>query len=216
MEVTYFTNHVPKDLYKKLNRDKGMNYYFRSDKVGKCVKIFDEYYQGADKVTANGWHNYYFKQCNVEALQNATDYIVEKHGASIRNAKLYIYHRIIGQTWNGMLEEFNAINELRELYPNLDFRKTKYDIDEMYFTDWEAYGTSSLMFGLQIKPHTYELMGTTYQVKARENHREQMLAYQQIYKVAHFMVYYENHKIKDKDLLRNKIDTYLAYNIQIN
>lgn len=215
MEVAYFKNQLPKDLYRKLNKDQGVNYYFRSNRVGKCVQIFDDYYQQASEVTTSGWHDYYFNQCNVQSLREATQYIVQKHGLSTKEAKQYIYHRIIGQTWNGMREEFNAITQLRDQYPNIEFVKAPYEVDEMYFTDWEAYSSNRLIFGLQIKPHTYQLMNSAYQVKAKENHTEQKKAYMDRFRVAHFMVYYKDHKVAELEKLCNKIDTYLAYNVRL-
>ena len=217
----YFPNVIPKDIYSKLNKDQGVNYHFRSDNIGKCAKIFDEFRKSSEKQSKAGWQRYYFKHQPKEPLQIASEYISKKYDINIDAAKKYVHYRVIGQTWNGMVTEFNIIRELEQVYHNIMFMKTDYEIDEEYFTDWEAYYMNSLvkgkvlLFGIQIKPISYQKMNHPYQLKAKQNHNIQAEAYKERFKVPHVMVYYDNGKIYEAEDLFNRINTILVYNIKV-
>jgi hypothetical protein len=216
LEKEYFKNKVPEKLYKELNKDRKLNRYFSAQAVGKCVKIYDDYYHlVTGDISKEGWKKYYYDQVDREALINAAQFIKLKYQTDWKEAAEYVFYRTVGQTWNGMQEEINIIQQLDKYFPLIDFEKAPYELDSEYFTDWQAFSGEYLLFGIQIKPHTYKLMSSAYQVKARENHTAQKERYKEIYKVGHFMVYYKDHKIEDKQDLLNRIDTYLAYNIII-
>lgn len=201
-------------LYKEFNRDRRLNSYFQSTKVGKCVKLFDDYYQSTDEITKKGWEEYYLSKVQRQALLNATDFIIEKYNIDTETAAEYVFHRVVGQTWNGMVYEMRCIDGLKKHFPNIDFRKAPYDLDENYCVDWQAF-TDKLLFGIQIKPESYRYMNTPYQNKAKERHQEQIEKYKKEFKVPHFFVFYADGKmIQDQDLF-NKIDTYLALSIDV-
>jgi hypothetical protein len=215
----YFLNVVPKDVYAKLNKDKSVNYHFRSDNVGKCAKIYDDFRKESNlRFNKKNWERYYFTQQPKEPLQRAAEHIAEKYDLDIIIAKKYVHYRVIGQTWNGMMIENNVIRELEEVFLNIWFEKAPYEIDEQYFTDWEAWNVKlkRRLFGIQIKPLSYDKMNTTYQLKAKENHQRQADAYTEKFQVPHIVVFYDNHKIHEKEELINKINTILVYNIKVN
>lgn len=215
MVIEYFEQKLPKSLYRKLNKDKSLNYRFRADNVGKCVSLFDEYVRSCDEISRAGWHLYYFKNVNLQNLTEAAEYAAQKYSLSMIDAKEYVYYRVVGQTWNGMMEEYNVIRKLENLYKNFEWRKSPYHIDEQYFTDWEAYHNNKLMIGIQIKPVSYKKMNSAYQTIAKSNHQEQRKKYKEEFGVPHFIVYYDNHEIVELQNLVNTIDTYLAYSITI-
>lgn len=215
----FFLNVVPKEIYSKLNKDKSVNYHFRSDNVGKCAKIFDDFLKSGEKRSKRNWERFYFKHQSKEPLQIASNQIADKYNIDLIVAKQYVHYRVIGQTWNGMIIEENVIRELEEVFLNIMFLKTPYEIDEQYFTDWEAYSLKnrkkSLLFGIQIKPLSYEKMNTPYQLKAKENHEQQAKAYKEKFNAPHVIVYYDDKRIHDKEELVLKINTLLLYNIKV-
>lgn len=212
----YYKNPINRDLYKKLNKDRKLNYYFRSDKVGKCVKIFDEFYSdGNYNFSRDDWDRYYFERNSTEPLLNAAEYITENYDVDLQTSKRYVMYRVLGQTWNGMQEEHNVIRDLENEFPNILFQKTSYELDEQYFVDWEAYSNGDLLFGIQIKPFTYEKMNTPYQQQAKANHAAQKEKYREEFKAPHIMIYYKDHEIYNREYLINQINTILAYNINV-
>ena len=187
-----YQSNIPKYIYSKLNKDSKLSRKFRSSNVGKCTQIFDNYYHGANgEITKSGWSEFYLKTIHVSVLNEIVDYIVEEHSCSEAYAKDYVYFRVVGQTWNGMAKEQHLIGILSREFLNADFIKTNYELDEQYFTDWEAYSLGNLLFGIQVKPISYKKMNTTYQLQAKENHKAQAEAYKEKYKVPHIVIYYD-------------------------
>ena len=215
-EQIIYSRPIDNLLYKEFNKDRRLNTFFQSNKVGKCVKLFDDYYQSVDgDIRQKGWKDYYLNNVDRQALLNATDFIVEKYKIPTETAAEYVFHRVVGQTWNGMVYEMRCIDTLKGFFPNLIFKKAPYDIDENYCVDWQAFD-KKLLFGIQIKPESYRYMNSPYQMKAKERHQEQIEKYKKEFDVPHFFVYYADGKmIQDIDLF-NKINTYLALSIQVN
>jgi len=207
----YFDNEIPDNIYRKLNKDRGVNYHFRSDNVGKCSLLYDDFRRSGLKFTKKNWEKYYFKRQSKEPLIEASDYIKQKYKIDLVTAKKYVHFRVIGQTWNGMINEENIIKELEKEYLNIYFLKTEYEKDEQYFTDWEAWHRKTLLFGIQIKPISYSKMFTPYQLKAKENHKKQSDKYSKKYGVPHIIIYYENKKIHNKQSVLDRIDTIMFY-----
>jgi hypothetical protein len=54
------------------------------------------------------------------------------------------------------------------------------------------------------------LMNTPYQMQAKLNHEEQMKRYRDKYKVPHFLIYYENNSIYEKEKVLEKINILLV------
>ena len=207
---------IAKDTYRKLNKDRTLNTFFRSDKVGKCVQIFDEYYHSVNgDIKSEEWEEYYLSRVDRQKLIDAVRYLESSYKMIAKTAADYVFHRVVGQTWNGMVYELRCIDTLKRFFPNLEFRKTPYDIDENYCTDWEAYN-DKLLFGIQIKPESYNYMNSAYQNKAKERHQEQVKKYQEEFNVPHFFVYYADGKMIQDTTLFNKINTYLAMNINVH
>lgn len=215
----YYKKDIPDDIYRKINKDQQVNRHFRSDNVGKCALIFDEFFKTTPRINQRHWEKYYFSQRSKEPLVKASEFIAEKYGIDLQIAKQYVFYRVIGQTWNGMITEINIINEMESYFRTITFMKADYEKDEQFFTDWEAFnmkGKKKLLFGIQIKPISYQKMSTPYQLKAKENHKRQAKEYTEKFGVPHFVVYYENRKVHNPQELYDKIDTMLLFQIKVN
>jgi len=205
-----FKLSLNKEAYSKLNKDKKISYLFRSSNVGKCAKIFDDYYKSTIELKPEHWYLFYESTMGVDILKEVSKKVSEISNLSLDVCFDYVKFRVLGQTWNGMLNEINLILELKDEFPNIDFKKADYDLDENYFTDWEAYSNNKLFLGLQIKPITYMYMNTPYQNQAKLNHERQRTNYKEKFKVPHFLIYYENDKLHDKQMITNKINILLT------
>lgn len=209
-EVTF-----DKAKFSLLNKDKKISWLFRSSEVGKCAKIFDDYYNSEQTLTPKGWFLFYKSVMGVDILKEVSNKIMEITKLDEDTCFEYTKFRVLGQTWNGMLNEIDLINELKQEFPNIEFKKANYNLDENYFTDWEAYTNGKLFLGLQIKPITYQYMNTPYQNQAKLNHELQRQKYKDEFKVPHFLLYYENNKLHDKQKVIDKINTLLINLIEV-
>jgi hypothetical protein len=211
-----YKSKIPKNLYSKLNKDGKLLRMFWSSNVGKCAKLFDDYYQSVSgNITKDGWSDYYMSTIDKEVLNKISDYIVQTYACSESDAKEHVYFRIVGQTWNGMIKELHLINILSKEFLNAEFEKTNYELDERYFTDWEAYSFGTLLFGIQIKPISYRNMNSPYQLKAKESHQAQADAYKEKYGVPHIIIYYNGDDFHDRDYVFNQINTMFAMKINV-
>lgn len=201
---------LDKAEFSKLNKDKKISYLFRSSNVGKCAKIFDDYYKSTTELKPADWYRFYESVMGITILKEVTKNLIEITNLSEAICYDYVKFRILGQTWNGMLNEISLIEELKQEFPNIDFKKADYDLDENYFTDWEAYSNNKLFLGLQIKPVTYMYMNTPYQNQAKLNHERQRTNYKEKFKVPHFLIYYENGKLYEKQKVLNQINILLT------
>jgi len=215
--MEYYQNPIEETLYRKLNKDQSVNRNFQARRVGKCVKLFDDYFQSVSAITPSDWESYYFESAGIDGYINAVNNISgicsDLDKGTIND---YVHFRIIGQTWNGFINELNVIREIQNDFPNIDFRKANYELDESYFTDWEAYVNDMLLFGIQIKPITYKYMNTPYQMRAKENHEVQRELYKKEFGVPHYLFYYQDNRLYDKEYIINQINTSLALKIQVN
>ena len=205
-----FEISLSKDEFSKLNKDKKISYLFRSSSVGKCAKIFDDYYKSTIELKPAEWYRFYESVMGITILKEVTNKLIELTNLSEAVCYDYVKFRVLGQTWNGMLNEINLIEELKQEFPNIDFKKADYNLDENYFTDWEAYSNDKLFLGLQIKPITYMYMNTPYQNQAKLNHEMQRTNYKEKFKVPHFLIYYENGKLYEKQKVLNQINILLT------
>jgi len=205
-----FELSLNKNEFSKLNKDKKISYLFRSSNVGKCAKIFDDYYKSTIELKPAEWYRFYELVMGITILKEVTNKLIELTNLSEDVCYDYTKFRVLGQTWNGMLNEINLIEELKQEFPNIDFKKADYDLDENYFTDWEAYSNDTLFLGLQIKPITYKYMNTPYQNQAKLNHERQRTNYKEKFKVPHFLIYYENGKLYEKQKVLNQINILLT------
>jgi hypothetical protein len=205
-----FEVSLSKDEFSKLNKDKKISYLFRSSSVGKCAKIFDDYYKSTIELKPAEWYRFYESVMGITILKEVTNKLIELTNLSEAVCYDYVKFRVLGQTWNGMLNEINLIEELKQEFPNIDFKKADYNLDENYFTDWEAYSNDNLFLGLQIKPITYMYMNTPYQNQAKLNHERQRTNYKEKFKVPHFLIYYENGKLYEKQKVLNQINILLT------
>ena len=194
-----FKNTIEDKLYRQLNQDRSIKHFFRSDSVGKCMKLIDDYYKIDKNFTKEGWVEYYLSQKPKEKLLEISEAISEKTSQDLNIIKQYVFFRVIGQTYNGFLEELNVIKELQNEFKDLDFIKGTYELDEKYFTDFECYFFGDLLFGIQVKPITYKLMNKDYQLKAKENHQKQRAQYQFMFNVPHRIIYYNENKIHEPE-----------------
>ena len=210
-----FKYDIPNSLYQKLKKNTKLSRMFWSSNVGKCSELFDLFmrdnnYSFDDKE----WVRYYFDNTGKDVLNDISNYIVDTHSCSLVDAKKYVFHRILGQTWNGMIKEIELIDQLKLEFPNIDFNKTTHDIDENYFTDWEAY-SGVLLFGIQIKPISYKNMSSPFQLKSKEHHQKQLQLYKKTFNVPHIIIYYQDNTFYDKEYVLNQINTILAMKINV-
>ena len=200
-------------IYSKLNKNKAINRYFRSDSVGKCMQLIDDCFRTAEQFSKRSWVDYYYAQKGTERLTEITDAISEVTKIDREIIKRYVFHRVLGQTYNGFITEIKVLQEIQNEFEGLDFTKTEYYLDEQYFTDFEAYCGNELVLGGQIKPISYLYMSTPYQKKAKENHNNQREAYSKMFRVPHILVYYDDGKLYEKQKVFNKINLILSRNI---
>lgn len=205
-----FELDIDKKKFSLLNKSKKISWLFRSTNVGKCAKIFDDYYRSTSDLTASGWFLFYKSVMGVDVLRRVSEKIMEIEKLDLETCFNYTKFRVLGQTWNGILNEIDLIDVLRKEFPNIEFRKADYDLDENYFTDWEVYSNGKLILGLQIKPITYMYMNTPYQNQAKLNHEQQMIKYKEKFRVPHFLIYYENNSIYEKEKVLEKINILLV------
>jgi hypothetical protein len=188
-----FKHPIPTDIYQKINGDRGIGQLMNPEKMGMCMELITNYLTDESKPTKKGWEDYYFTKQSKEPLIDATRYLIEKLNIDEDNAKHYIYHRIIGQTWNGMVSEFKVIEQLQVEFPTVEFKKTDFKKDNELFTDWEGFSKSGeLLFGVQVKPITYYYMSQPHQLKVKETHEGMVNEYMNMCNVPHYMVYYDN------------------------
>lgn len=214
--MQYFKYDIPKALYSKLKKDSKLSRMFWSSNVGKCSELFDKFmFDDNYSFNEKEWVRYYFDNVDREILNKISYYIVDTQNSSLVDAKKYVFHRILGQTWNGMLKEIELIDQLKVEFPQIKFNKTSHDIDENYFTDWEAY-SENLLFGIQIKPISYKHMASPFQLKSKEHHNKQLELYKKTFNVPHIIIYYEDNNFYDKQYVLNQINTILAMKINVH
>lgn len=206
-----YTISIPKDTYRELNKNSRINPFFGKQYVGECVKLISDYYQTTTLPTQDGWEKYYAEVQGWDALRlvyaelkkrlpELDDVIIKK----------YIWHRVIGQTWNGFAKELMTIEELNYAFPDAHFKRTSFEIDHDYCIDAEMYFNETLMLGLQIKPESYKAMSSVYQLRAKEAHRVKNERYKEQF-APYVYVYYDDKGIKDREQLYNQINTILHY-----
>lgn len=214
--MEYFEYKFNKSLYSKLKKDTKLSRMFWSSNVGKCSEIFDNFFRDDTfDFSKSEWIRYYFSVVSKDVLNDISDYIFDNYNCQLIEAKQYVFHRVLGQTWNGMVNEMNVIRDISNDFPNIKFIKTKHEIDENYFTDWEAYSNDKLLFGIQIKPISYKKMSGAFQLKSKEHHNKQRDLYKREFNVPHIIIYYENNTLYDRDYVFNQINTILAMKINV-
>ena len=187
-----FRHAIPSEIYQKINGDRGIGEQMDPKKMGMCMELISDYLSQEPNPTKKGWEDYYFSIQPKEPLIEASNYLINELGIDQTNAKRYVYFRIIGQTWNGMVNEFRVIEQLQEKFPTIEFKKTDFKKDNELFTDWEGFTNSGeLLFGIQVKPITYYFMGQDWQLKVKESHKGKIQTYENLYHVPHYMVYYD-------------------------
>ena len=71
-EVTF-----DKAKFSLLNKDRKISWLFRSSEVGKCVKLFDDYYNSEQVLTPKGWFLFYKSVMGVDILKEVSNKIME-------------------------------------------------------------------------------------------------------------------------------------------
>ena len=214
--MDYFNYKFSNALYSKVKNDRKLSRMFWSSNVGKCSELFDNFFRDKDyDFTKEDWVRYYFDNADKNVLNAIADFIVDNYNYSLLEAKQHVFHRVLGQTWNGMVKEMEVIKEINLELPNISFVKTTHDIDENYFTDWEAYSNNNLLFGIQIKPISYKKMSNPFQLKSKEHHDKQRILYKERFNVPHIIIYYEDNSLYDKDYVLNQINTILSMKINV-
>lgn len=78
------------------------------------------------------------------------------HHLTLEDCEECVRFRVICETWNGIiLRENNTVDNLKRLYPKLDFVKTSGEDDHAYAVDYEVLNAGRLICGIQIKPQSY-------------------------------------------------------------
>jgi hypothetical protein len=211
--VNFYTIPIDQKLFRELNKSRSVNKFFGITYVGECVRLISEYHEADPRPSQRGWENFYGNIQGFEGLTLITKELMAllPH-LDIHTIKQYVFHRVIGQTWNGYANEMIIIEQLKQEFPSCDILKSSFRVDHEYCIDAEMFYNSDLLLGIQIKPLSYKKMNTPYQLQAKANHRAKNLAYQNLY--APFVyVYYDNNKIVDKEDLLNQISTIIHFNI---
>ena len=207
----HYTITIPNDTFKALNKNAKINPFFYKSYVGECVRLVSDYYQTTTNPTPAGWEQYYQDVQGWDGLRTVYKEL-QKRLPELDEAtiKKYIYHRVIGQTWNGFARELSVIEELNYAYPDAHFKRTPFEVDHDYCIDAEMYHNKTLILGFQIKPESYRMMNTPYQVRAREMHRLKNEEYKQKF-APYIYIYYDKDGIVDREQLYNQINTFLHY-----
>lgn len=206
-----YTIDIPKEVFRALNKNAKINPFFSKDVVGECVRLVSDYYETTDNPNQKGWEQYYKDVQGWDGLYIAY-YALEERLPDLDEAtiKRYIYHRVLGQTWNGFAKELMVIHELNVAFPEATFKRTSFQVDHDYCIDAEMYYEETLILGLQIKPESYRLMNTPYQMKAKEGHRAKNERYKEEF-APYIYVYYNENGIAERPQLINQINLYLHY-----
>ena len=200
---------IDENKYRSVNKDRDVNVYFGVEYVGRCQKLFNDYYIQAVKVDRKDWEKYYGENFGWNKLADVyykiEDMCKTRHNLTEQEIKQYIFYRVIGQTWNGLIKEEEVITQLVRSFPDYNFSKTSFDMDHNFCIDWEMYLENKLVLGLQVKPVTYLYMNSPYQLKAKENHRAKNNKYAKFY-APYIYVYYDENGIYKKNKLIDEIN----------
>lgn len=103
-----------------------------------------------------------------------------------------VCYRLFNQTWDGLiLREKNTIENLEKKYPNIRFKKTSHNIDEVYSIDFEMFDQSDKLVGaLQIKPVSYMHAGNSI-AKDKKLHEKGNKKYFKMFNVPIFYIFSE-------------------------
>lgn len=120
-----------------------------------------------------------------ELYQNVKD---NGYGLTLEECYECVRFRVICETWNGIIvRENNTIANLKNMFPNLEFRKSDGQKDHQYAVDYEVFKNGNLLCGLQIKPQSYT-WNTPYLQKARYANAQKYEAYRQAFGVPVYTV----------------------------
>lgn len=192
--------------YKALNKDRYLDSFFATRNVGQCQRLFNEYYKTAIKLDRLMWEKYYNEKWGWHRLDSVfnslKEYCFEKYGLTEYETKKWIFHRVIGQTWNGLIKEEQLIKVILRHFPKFNFQKTDFDVDKKFCIDWEMYKGSYLALGLQIKPISYLYMKSEHQLKVKAYHKEQNEKYKEIYAPYEYVYYDKEGLYKPQELFK--------------
>jgi len=211
MEDHYYTLSIPTAVYRKLNKKQSINKYFKTEYVGNCMELITDFYKTTSDYTHKAWEDYYKEIVGFTQLELVYEKIKELSEQKDIYLKRYVWHRVIGQTWNGFRNEIGIIEELQAEFKNVKIYKTSFEKDHEYCIDAEMYSNNTLLLGIQIKPISYKLMNSPYQLKAKENHKAKNEKYKSKY-APYIYVYHKNHKIYKKSDIVNQINTIFHLN----
>ena len=207
----FYNIDIPASLFGELNKNSQINQFFNKVYVGECMRLISDYYESNTLNTQEGWQEYYKEVQGFEGLTIVYEELKSRlPNVEEQQIKKYIWHRVIGQTWNGYQKELIVVKELNAAFPDAHFKKTTFIIDHDYCIDAEMFYNKTLMLGLQIKPESYKAMGSPYQLRAKEAHRAKNERYKQEF-APYVYVYYGKEGIVDKEQLYNHIDLFLHY-----
>ena len=86
---------------------------------------------------------------------------------SIEDAIAAVQHRVIGETWNGIIiREKNTVAAIQKLFPSIRLHKTTGTEDHKFAVDYGVCLNDNLICGIQIKPKSYTY-NTPYILKAK-------------------------------------------------
>jgi len=213
LEDFYYQHGISNIIYKNLNKDKFINKFFAVKYVGSCMQLISDFNKESQTKTHKDWEAYYDSKIGFEELNQISLRInVQYPHLEINLVKRYVFFRVIGQTWNGYRKEFYIIENLQKEFPNCEIVKTDFEKDHEYCIDAEMYQNGNLVLGIQIKPISYKKMNTTYQQRAKENHKAKNDKYAEDY-APYIYIYYDKDEIVDKQETINKINTIMHLNI---
>ena len=126
MEDYYYNIDIPNTVYRNLNKSPYINKYFSTTYVGNCMELITDFYKYTEIRTHNAWENYYDNMVGFKNLTKIYDILEQRLDVKKEYIKKYIWHRVIGQTWNGFKNEISVIDELQKEFPNTQIKKTSF------------------------------------------------------------------------------------------
>jgi hypothetical protein len=162
---------IPQKLYRELNQSGAVKKYFDVRYVGKCIDLIEQYYASTDATTHKGWESFYEAVQGWNGLKNAAVEISKLFpNADVQDIKRYVYHRVIGQTWNGLNRELILVQDLSHWFPELNIHRASFEIDHQYCIDVEVRLGEQVLLGIQLKPESYQRMSAPSQMQSKQAH----------------------------------------------
>jgi len=186
----FYVCGIPQKLYRELNQSGKVKKYFDVRYVGKCIDLIEQYYQSTTEPNPKGWETFYAETKGWDGMRHASEEICKLFpDADPQDIKRYVFHRVIGQTWNGLNRELILVETLSFAFPQLNVARASFEIDHEYCIDVEVRKGEQVLLGIQLKPESYQRMSAPSQMQSKQAHYIKNELYAQHY-APYLYVYY--------------------------